>query len=131
MHVAAGLADKLEAGPARDFMSTLDGGRRRLTTRYAKSPADWQAFFGQYGFDTVDIIPVANELLFMMQDCSLRALTPVLIEQTQAMSPHDRASLKRHVCESLLPGFIKQFYEGIEGNKNVKHAYYLLELQKA
>ena len=131
LHVVKALADATTSSRVREFFDALDGGRRALTTKYARSGQQWTDFFTAHRFETLEIIPVVNELIFTMQDIAQRPFLPALIEHTKSrIAPATRLALKTYLCEEFYPEFLKRYYEGVEGNPDVPHAYYLVALAK-
>ncbi|MBX7148108.1 class I SAM-dependent methyltransferase [bacterium] len=132
MHLTKKLAEELREKPLKQVFEAMDGGRRALTSRYSRSVADWKAFFSDYKFETLEVIPTVNKLIFFFQDIAQRVFIPSLIEHTKSkISAEDRASFKTYLCKKVYPEFLKAYYEGIEGNPEIDHAYYLFRLKKA
>jgi len=132
MHLTKKLAEQnINQGHVGKYFDMLDGNRRILTTRYSRSKSEWTKYFGNHGFDVLDVIPTVNKLLFILQDISQRPFLPALINHfNNKVTKERRILLKRYLCEKVYPEFLKQFYEGIEGNPGVEHAYYLFHLKK-
>ena len=131
MHLARQLADaNRDQEPIGRYFDTLDGGRCRLTTRYANSPAAWDRLLSSHGFDLLETIPVVNKLLFTMQDLTHRPLLPVLIAHANRLAPDQRLALKQYLCDIVYPEWLTQFYDGLEGRADIEHAYYLFHLRK-
>ena len=133
LHLAARLAEpEHSAGAASRYFESLDGGRRRLTTRHARSQAEWREHFARHSLQLIDVVPIVNQLMFTMQDLGQRPFLPELIRHANTViAPEQRDALKRYLCERFYPEFLKPFYQGLEGDPGVQHAYYSIHLRKA
>jgi len=132
MHLCKKIEETSTSEGVQKMFGTLDGGRRRLTTKYSRSVDDWKKYFDKYKMEVAEVVPVVNQVLFTFQDIGQRPFLPTWFNYAnKGISGEQRNALKRELCEKVYPNFLTQFYEGLEGNPEVPHAYYLFEVRKS
>lgn len=131
LHIAKKISEDLKYSDLiRNYMSSLDGGRRKLTTRYAKSIEGWREYIEKFGFEIIEIFPVVNELLFFLQDIAQRPFLPTFFKMAnEKRFINYRDSVKTYLCREVYPSLIKDLLK-YEGKQDVRHGYYLIRASK-
>lgn len=131
LHLVKKLAeDKAYSKQFRDVMDRMDGGRRGLASRHARSAEQWRCFFEVLGFDFVDVIPVVNEVMFTLQDISQRPFLPYIFKILKQRGLRtSRNRLKQFLCERLYPDLVNDLLQ-YECEKGIRHGYYLIRVRK-
>jgi len=131
LHIAKKIADdKAYSKALKSYMNEMDGGRRRLATRYSRTVNEWRSLIATFKLELIEAIPVVNEILFIQQDISQRPFLPMFFDMQLRKSFIPRRNIvKKFLCEEVYPNFINRLLH-YEGDKNIRHAYYLLRIRK-
>lgn len=131
MHLAKKMSDESNiSNELKDFYEEMDGGRRKLTTRYSKSIPEWKEYFKKYNFEIEEVIPVVNEVMFTMQDISQRPFLPAFFKmaESEEFKPF-RNIVKDYLCKNVYLEIIDNLLK-YESEKHIKHGYYLVRAKK-
>ena len=132
LHISKKLSeDSIFSELLRDYFSELDGGRRKLTTRYGRSKKEWIAVIESFGFSAIKTVPVVNEVMFVLQDICQRPFLPSIFRMANSNEfLNYRNAAKQYLCEKGYIPFITDLLK-YEGEEHVRHAYYLFKLKKS
>lgn len=130
LHIAKKLSE--EKGHSENFkyfMEDLDGDRRDFVCRHAKSIDEWKAFFEKFG--VIEVIPVFNEIMFVLQDISQRPFLPIFFEMLRLDEfKQHRSKVKEFLCHQVYPKLVDDLLQ-YEGEPNVRHGYYIIRAKKS
>lgn len=131
LHLAKKISEDMQySKPIRDYMTRLDGGRRKLATRYGRSIEHWREYIEKCGFEVKEALPVVNELMFTLQDFAQRPFLPMFFEMSNRKDFQEfRNSAKKYLCKHVYPSLINEMML-YEGNQDIRHGYYLFKLIK-
>jgi len=130
MHLCKRLADEEKSTKVKRYLEGLDGGRRDLTTRHARSEKEWKDWFRRHSFTVLNTVPVVNKVMFLHQDISQRVFLPILFKMSNAGDfKRMRPVVKKYVCEKLYPDLLNELLK-FESVNRAEHAYYLFRVKK-
>ena len=131
LHIAKRISEETDySDNLRKFMKVLDGGRRKLTCRYARSLKEWKLYFEKHGFEFIEAVPVVNEIMFVLQDISQRPFLPFLFQMFDLDTlRQNKDKIKQYLCTKVYPKLIDHLLE-YESRPDVRHAYYLIRIKK-
>ena len=99
-------------------------------TRHSGNPERWQALLEEYGFETVGVVPIINEIMFLLQDISQRPFLKMFFEMAEREDFQSfRSRAKEYLCDEIYPKFIQEMLQ-YEGDNNVRHGMYLITARK-